>query len=383
MASFKKYKTKKGYRWMYQILVKTEITGKKKYVTKGGFEHLRTAKQAASEMEKEISRKDFDLEKSKLTFENIFYQWFENYKLTTKESTWVTTLRNAKNHILPLLGNKIITEVTAVDIQDIVNFWYKKPLKNYKRFLNDVTRVFEYARRLRIITENPATLVIKPSAANQDVKDRDEKEMYYTLNELKKALECLKESNNDQAYTFFRLLAFSGIRKGEALALKWSDVNFDKQTISITKTLSSGQNGWIINTPKTKSSIRTVYIDTKTIEILKEWRLSQKKEMLKLGYNTLTKEQLIFSNMHNDYQSPNMPRRWLRSALAPQKMRAIPVHGFRHTYATLAIQGGMPPKELQKQLGHSDIRTTLNIYTSVTDEQLRKIPQRYTAFVNF
>lgn len=64
-------------------------------------------------------------------------------------------------------------------------------------------------------------------------------------------------------------------------------------------------------------------------------------------------------------------------------LKHIPVHGFRHTYATLAIQGGMPPKELQKQLGHSDIKTTLDIYTAVTDQQLEQTPEKYTAFVNF
>lgn len=64
-------------------------------------------------------------------------------------------------------------------------------------------------------------------------------------------------------------------------------------------------------------------------------------------------------------------------------LKHIPVHGFRHTYATLAIQGGMPPKELQEQLGHTDIKTTLNIYTSVTDKQKEQTPEKFTSFVNF
>ena len=381
MASYTKYKTSKGQFWRFQVSYADPITGKRKQKGKGGFETKKEAKVCAEKLEDELSR-GF-LRNDKMTFRDVFDLWFENYQLTTKESTWTTTKRNFDNHILPLLGNRRIMEISPAACQQIVNSWFNKPLKNYKRFLNNMRNIFEYAVQLKIITEDPTKAVIRPSAKHQKVKKRDAKGMYYTREELKNFLECLYDSDNYQGYTFFRLLAFTGMRKGEALALTWNDINFKAKQLIIDKTQSNGYNRLVVQSTKTAASDRTIFIDPKTLGILKKWHQLQRIELLHYGFNTLGAKQLVFASQKNQMHNPNKPGLWATRVTKRYDLKHIPVHGFRHTYATLAIQGGMPPKELQIQLGHSDIKTTLDIYTAVTDQQKSKTPEKFTAFVDF
>ncbi|WP_311408459.1 tyrosine-type recombinase/integrase [Liquorilactobacillus uvarum] len=381
MASYTKYETHKGEFWRFQVSYTDPLTGKRKQKGKGGFETKREAKRFAQKLEDEISR-GF-LRNDKLTFGDVFKMWFENYQLTTKESTWTTTKRNFENHILPVLGNRKINEITPTICQKIVNDWFNRPLKNYKRFFNNVKNVFEYAVQLKIIVDDPTKAVIRPSAKHQKVKKKDEKSMYYTREELKQFLECMYDSDNYQGYAFFRLLAFTGMRKGEALALTWNDVDFVSRQITINKTQSNGYDRLVVQSTKTAASDRVIFIDQKTMSILKTWQKKQRVELFHLGFNSMNENQLVFASYKNTMHNPNKPRVWAVRVTKNYDLKHIPVHGFRHTYATLAIQGGMPPKELQKQLGHSDIKTTLDIYTSVTDQQLEQTPEKYTAFVNF
>ncbi|MFT8836632.1 site-specific integrase, partial [Liquorilactobacillus satsumensis] len=256
-------------------------------------------------------------------------------------------------------------------------------LKNYKRFLNNIKNVFEYAVRLKLITDDPTKAVIRPSAKHQKVKIRNDKDIYYTREELKVFLKCMYDSDNYQGYTFFRLLSFTGMRKGEALALTWADINFKTRQITINKTQSNGYNHLVIQSTKTEASDRTIFIDQKSLSILKHWQKLQRIELLQFGFNSMDTKQLVFASQNNTMHNPNKPRVWAVRVTQDYDLKHIPVHGFRHTYATLAIQGGMPPKELQAQLGHSDIKTTLDIYTSVTDQQKEDTPEKFTAFVNF
>ena len=381
MATFRKYKTKKGMLWRYQILVGTDtVTGKRKYKTKGGFYTKKEAKLAADEVEKKINNTNF-LDNENITFGEVYERWVANYKLTVKESTFHVAELRYKSKILPILGNKKINQITTIECQDLINYWYSIPLKYYKILFNSVTRVFKYAKQLKIITDDPTSSVIIPKASRQ-FDNLEHSRNYYTRDELRKFLEYAEKHEKYKFYVLFRLLAFSGMRKSEALALTWNDIDFDKAQITINKTLISTPKVEV-STPKTKNSNRIVFIDKKTLAVLKEWRLEQKKELLQKGFNALSPNQLIFSNKNNGYIIPTTIINPMNRIIKGSNLPHITVHGLRHTYATLAAQGGMAVKQLQAQLGHSDIQTTLNIYTSITDEQRKETASQYTSFVNF
>lgn len=381
MATFRKYKTKKGMLWRYQILVGTDtVTGKRKYKTKGGFYTKKEAKLAADEVEKKINNPNF-LDNENITFGEVYERWIANYKLTVKESSFHIVELQYKSRILPILGNKKINQITTIECQDLINYWYSIPLKYYKVLFNSITRIFKYAKQLKIVTDDPTSSVIIPKASRQ-FDTLEHSRNYYTRDELRKFLEYSEKHEKYKFYVLFRLLAFSGMRKSEALALTWNDIDFDKSQITINKTLISTPKVEV-STPKTKNSNRIVFIDKKTLSVLKEWRLKQKKELLQKGFNTLSPNQLVFSNKDNGYIIPTSIINPMNRIIRGSNLPHITVRGLRHTYATLAAQGGMSVKQLQAQLGHSKVEITLDVYTSITDEQRKETASQYTSFVNF
>ena len=381
MATFRKYKTKKGMLWRYQILVGTDtVTGKRKYKTKGGFYTKKEAKLAADEIEKKINNTNF-LDNENITFGEVYERWIANYKLTVKESSFHIVELQYKSRILPILGNKKINQITTIECQDLINYWYSIPLKYYKVLFNLITRIFKYAKQLKIVTDDPTSSVIIPKASRQ-FDTLEHPRNYYTRDELRKFLEYAEKHEKYKFYVLFRLLAFSGMRKSEALALTWNDIDFDKSQITINKTLISTPKVEV-STPKTKNSNRIVFIDKKTLSILKEWKLKQKKDLLQKGFNALSPNQLIFSNEDNGYIIPTTIINPMNRIIRGSNLPHITVHGLRHTYATLAAQGGMSVKQLQAQLGHSKVEITLDVYTSITDEQRKETASQYTSFVNF
>lgn len=129
--------------------------------------------------------------------------------------------------------------------------------------------VFDYGCSIGILKENPMKKVILPTIKD-DFKP-NESENFYDRQQLLDFLNRMEEGFPFIRYTFFSLLAFTGVRKGGALVLTWRDIDFKKKTISVTKTQAVGKNGkLLVQTPKTKASNRVVSIDDHTLDILKE-----------------------------------------------------------------------------------------------------------------
>lgn len=377
MATFKKYTTKKGYRWRYQVCITDPLTGKKRFKSKSGFATKRDAKIAADELEKQVHTGGYS-QASDITFKELADMWLESYQLTVRESTFSVSKSMLKNDLLPFFGSKKIANITALDCQRAVNYWSQRMVTFYRRFYL-LKRILNYALNLQLIDRVVADAVIVPRR-----KKTDSSKNFYTKDELQIFLAYAQKIADPQLYTLFRLLAFSGLRKGEAFALTWSDVNFAEGYVDVNKTTSFDYTGNItIHDPKTSSSFRKVYIDHKTVDILKKWRAEQARWLLSKGINTLNKQQLVFSTRNNGLIEGAHILRKMAEIAKKANLHRITLHGFRHTYATLAVQGGMPVKELQAQLGHTDVQTTLNIYTSVTTEQRKETADKYTAFVNF
>ncbi|MFC7688160.1 site-specific integrase [Ureibacillus sp. GCM10028918] len=206
---------------------------------------------------------------------------------------------------------------------------------------------------------------------------------YYTKEQLIEFLQCLEKEDNIKSYTLFRLLAYSGMRKGEALALTWNDVNFKDNEIRINKALSRGENNLYVKTTKTKSSIRTIPMDKKTIDILQQWKKLQKQDNLMLGKNALQPKQLVFSNENNDYLQPTKTRKWMRQVQQKYNLEKITTHGLRHTHCSLLFEAGASIKEVQERLGHSDIKTTMNIYTHVTKKAKEATAEKYSIYMDY
>lgn len=378
MASISKYKTKKGDFYRIQLYVGKDANGKRITKTVRGFKTKREAKMAADKLSAEIASGNF-LEKTDLTFSDVYEHWLDTYKLTVREHTLMCVESLFRAHILPILGNMPIQKITARQCQLMVNSLAQSNLTAIKNYTVQASRIFEFAISMDYISKNPFNKVIIPK-----VKKASKPPKFYTRDKLELFMVTAQKQCPPQFYTLFRLLAFSGIRIGEASALTWNDIDFDSAAITINKTVTYLKNGKAtVSDPKTKSSNRTVYIDKKTLVILQQWQNMQRIELLKKGFNANSPQQLVFTSMTNSFILRDTSDRWIKRISKESGIHSISPHGFRHTYATLAIQSGMNPKELQAQLGHSNIQTTLQIYTAITDEQRITTPDKFVSFVNF
>lgn len=228
---------------------------------------------------------------------------------------------------------------------------------------------------MQLINVNPTKIIKKPTKRKQIKEDKDLN--FYDKEGFKEFMQSLETGRNHRAYVFFRLLAFTGILKGETLALKWSDVDVKHKVLDINKAVSRKSSGLYIQTPKTPSSIRRISLDDKTLEVLKEFKGSDSEDLL------------IFRTEDNGILSPAKPRKWLivaQDVLDKKRetpMKRISTHGFRHTHASLLFESGATIKDVQFRLGHSDIQTTMDIYTHVTKQAKEQLAQRFNDYINF
>lgn len=367
-SPIKKYTKKDGSTaYMFKKYLGIDpLTGKQKETTRRGFKTLKEAKIAYAKLDLEIAKNGIKTINNR-SYQEVFEDWLELvYKLKVKESTYWNTRVVFDKHILPSFGNLNIKKITVTMCQKQANLWCEESPKRYYRFINYAGMVFKYAESIGEITHNPMSKIIMPSSK----KDEDEEEHLNFLerDELLKTLDILKKKYPFKRYVFFSLLAYTGLRKGEALALTWRDIDFQNKTLTVNKTVASGKSGSIlIQKPKTKASNRTISLDNSTLSLLKEWQIEQNKNIKRMNLIPNI-EQLVFSkDVDNSHLYPHTPQAWLETLYRNfKKLTRITPHGFRHTHASLLFESGASMKQVQARLGHSNINMTMNVYTHVT-----------------
>lgn len=234
-----------------------------------------------------------------------------------------------------------------------------------------------------IIDKNPFELVEMPVIKKKINLDDDDEEFenFYTRDQLLDFLNCLEADNNLKRIALFYLLAFSGMRKGEAFAFRWSDINFDKNEIRINKAVKRGKEGLYLG-PTKNGDPRTIKLDEKTLNYLATWKIEQAKFFKTKGINTNTKKQLVFSNINNQLHDPNKTVQWLATFLKKHSLEPITAHGLRHTHCSLLFEAGASIKEVQFRLGHRDVKTTLDVYAHVTKKAKSETIDKFTNFLN-
>lgn len=377
----KEYKLKDGTkRYLIKCYMGLDsLTGKRITTTRRGFKTQKEASLAEARLKLEYEEKTFNAKNSKYTFQQIYELFLVEHKNTVKSGTYATTVRYAKLHILPKIANKRIDSFTVLDCQKLVNQWAE--YFNSAKYPKGITQqVFDYAIKMNIITDNPMRKVKLPKRK----ETINEVNKFYNTDELKHFFDCVKDYGNMKYLAFFRLLAFTGMRKGEALALNWSDIDFNKKQVHITKGVVLDENEIpIISTTKTKKSVRTVSVDAETITILKKWKLEQAKELMSIGINSLNKYQLLFTYDANKLYRPSYSNCWLEQIIKKYNLKKITMHGFRHSHCSLLFEMGTPIQVVQDRLGHTNIKTTMDIYTHVTEKQRDDIAENFAKYIGF
>ena len=387
MATFKKYTKGDGTYWQFRAYLGTdEATGKRISTTRRGFKTEREAKKAYKQLLIDYEKNGGLNSKPTVnikTFEELYNLWLESYQTTVKESTLLNTKRFFDIHILPIFAKMKLSKISIAQCQKAVNTWAKE-VRHYKRLNAYCKRLMNYAISLELIDKNPFEYVIKPKE-----KDKDDKKKFYTKEELQEILEYLEsrthsedELQRHQEYFYYclvRLLAFSGLRINEALALEWSDIDFNSCTLSVNKTLSRTSKGFEPSTPKTKASIRQIPLDAKTTQSLKQWRLIHKQILFSNG----KRSENVFSDMFGAKMHYMACWYQVEKRIKETDVITLNFHAFRHTHASLLFASGVSMKEAQTRLGHSSIQMTMDIYTHVTADQQTETVEKLSKFANF
>ena len=356
-----------------------ELTGKQRYIRRQGFKSEKDAKTELLKIEYLVSTNQYFKSVKSGKFGDVLDEWLALHKETVKASTWQFIELRANKHVRPYFKDMYVDKITLRQCQDFVNKTFKVAPVAYVYSVSIVKNTLDYALRLGMIESNPMLYVIKPK---KQANISDNHGNYYNKDELKKFLDVAKNTNLKK-YALFRLLAYSGMRIGECLALTWHDLDYKNNTIAINKTLARTNNGIKIQTPKTKASNRVISLDNETIQVLKMWQLEQRKQLLKVGINAMDSKQLIFSNGKNSFIIVPTVRLAIKQIAKKAGIHSITTHGFRHTHATLLFASGLNIKQVQARLGHSNVQTTLNIYTHAMKEKQDKIGDEFAKYINF
>lgn len=330
------------------------------------------------------------LTSDKMTLEQWFHTWLFEFRINDLKDTSFERYEGVyRNYIKgTTIGKKKLTDIKTADIQSYYNALaeqgkstnvIKTLNKHLKTCLND-------AIKQGYIMRNYCSLVTMPK--NTTSATQNDKEItFFTPEEQQLFLSSLDNHRNK---ALFVLALGSGLRLGELMGLKWEDVDLNNNTISITRAISQlskvskdGSRTWSIleHPPKTKSSIRTIPIPTNVKRELQRHKTMQQKEMLKYGELYQNNGLVFCTELGNYIDTRNLTRSYAR-ALAKAGIDHKKFHSMRHTYATRLFEADVPIKTVQKLMGHSDITTTMNIYTHVMPEKMADDVQKLNRLFN-
>ena len=311
--------------------------------------------------------KSLELSNKRIKLKYLADEWLDLMESTNEmKSATITRMKTLKRRTYESLGDTYVDKITYRQIQsfiiglskDGVNQTTGKGLsqKTQKHYITFISDILKYALKCGYIASNPCKdiAVVKTAPKEKDI---------YSLEELQTMLKKIDEKASTDYKVFFNLLAYCGLRRGEALGIEYKDIDFENNTVSIVRTSNySVEKGVYTDTPKTKSSYRQLQLQPFIIELIKNLRKEQQATAEKLG-DLWVENDRLFITWDGKPMHPNTPYTWLERFCKSEGIAFKGLHSFRHSVATQAITNGVDIKTVSSVLGHSQTSTTLNIYT--------------------
>ena len=289
-------------------------------------------------------------------------------KLETNQITptqYSRVLRTIENIEKTAIGNKKIDEIRTEEIQVYLNSLKHLSNSSISKVYQQFNQTFKVAINKGYLMQNPMINVIKPKSLKEDKIVRSltvDEQQKFTDYLLSKSLKECKYKN------VYLIQMYMGLRAGETLALTTHDIDLKNKRINIHRTLTTDENNSIImgNTTKTYAGKRTVPIP----DFLYPYIVEQMKQAENQEKN---EEKLLFKPINQKYTRRTNVNSELKRILEKKfNITGISTHSLRHSYGTRCIESGMAPVVVQRLMGHTDIKVTLNTYTTVFDEFKKK-----------
>lgn len=297
--------------------------------------------------EKEILQKIAQYEEKEENgplFTDVADAWASKIQTEIELTTWNRAYKPLFNRINDYYNDIYVKDISAVSISSFLQTISNYSQKSVRNHLSIIKQILDFAVINGDISHNSAIYIKVP----KNLKPAQKRNAISAAE--------MEKINNGIGYPLFGLygylLMYTGLRRGEALALKWADINFERKVISVTRSVYHISNNPEIKSPKTESGIREVFIVDKLYYVLIEYSKNHKADEFIFstngGISPLTKSQVA--------------KGWDKYAQTIGIDNVTP-HQLRHTYASILYSAGIQAKSAQMLMGHSDISTTQNIYT--------------------
>lgn len=305
---------------------------------------------------------------SEMTVKAWFDYWIEMKERTVRPNTVRNYRERFAKNIEPQIGKFLLRDVKTLDCQRVMNQMaddgYRTTTINQTRIA--LYNMLDYAYQNDVIRKNPCNAMVKSNIGKESRKKEA-----LTLEQQKLFVQGIKGTAYENQ---FRFLLQTGLRTGELVGLKWSDIDFEKRTLTIARTMEyrHSTKEWRIGPPKSKSGQRTIPLTEEALAILKK----QKSKNQSMDVIPIDWIEFVFLSRKGEPVKNSTYDTALFKVCDKMHIPRFSMHVLRHTFATRCIEAGMKPKTLQTILGHANIGITMNLYVHTTeDEKLKEINQ--------
>jgi len=299
----------------------------------------------------------------KLTLAEFAAQWLEAVEPSLRPSTFRRYADMLRVHILPQLGKRQLVKLTPFDLQRFYanRLAYGLSPTSVHHLHVMLHRVLKQAERWGMVSRNVGSMVDAPRRTFPEI----------TTWNLEQVNHFFAISDKHDFAALWRLALLTGMRRGELLGLKWEDLDLDRGTLAVRRTLSRGKEGrWELGQPKTAAGRRSIALPASCVTSLRKHRARQNEERLRLG-ELWEDHGFVFTNRTGNMLHANSLGAAFGKLTVATGLPVIRFHDLRHTSATLLLAQGVHPKIVQERLGHADITMTLNRYSHVTPDMQR------------
>ncbi len=360
--------------WKFTVDFGRRADGGRRQITRSGFTTKRDAQRALDE---EIDRQRAGVShEPTLTVGRFFEQWLAG-KRNLRETTRRSYAMHVRLYLAPALGHYRLQDLRADHIDalyaDLLDGRYTRASASTVHHVHRTLRsALNTAVKRRLIPWNPAVQVELPEhrAARSSVWEPQHIATF------------LDTTAEHRLSALFHLIAFTGMRRGEAIGLHWRDVDLQRAHVVVAWQITEGDDGPRLGAPKTAAGSRVVPIDPLTVDVLRHHRAAQDAERAAWG-QAWVEHGLVFTRENGDLLRPDVVTHTFRTLVEAAGVPPIRLHDLRHTHASLALAAGVDIKVVSDRLGHSTTHITANLYTHVVPAVARSAADAIAAAVAY
>lgn len=384
------YKRLSPGNWRFRFKYTDKITQKEHEVKRSGFKTRSEAVNACETMQQKI-KDGFSISDSMTLVQFIDY-WLENIKKRDiAKNTYKSHCNSLNNHIVPFFQEMKLTDLTFPLYQKFINHLIDKGLskRSVEIVHSTLFGTMKFAKKMHKISDNPCEdIQIYSARERAELKNQKNKQLkYIPYDHIKLFLETALEDNYNY-YIFFKFLIETGMRKGEAMALQWKDVDLKNQTIKVEQTIDyepEDSNDPFGDT-KTFSSKRTFKITKDFALELRAHKVRQNDNVMRFKKNYKSELNLVLCREDGSPYPKSTLFNSFRRILKKAGLPNFPIHSLRHTHTVLMLESGALMKDMQMRLGHSSMQVTEDIYADtseiIQDDSIKKFEKHTQNILN-